>query len=297
MQKDTSLSESKMSRLILFVLFWMGGMLIFFLGGNTFQVFLTNKNPLYEWGLTLCLLALVVIMLRSERLRKYWRIVYALFVAAFANALNLFLGNWLKFILPASGSQMQELAIDKLSQAIPIVLAIILLTLLVGDDLGSIFLQRGNLRQGLKFGLISFGIFTVIFIAIAILQSGAPSSQGMTASGVSLDTIVAAIPWVLVFIFANGFMEELWFRGLFLKKLSPFLGATAAVLVTALVFGMTHAGATYITPAERIIFPTIVFVLGLVNGFVMLKTDSIWGSVLFHAGYDLLVIIPVLVSQ
>jgi membrane protease YdiL (CAAX protease family) len=34
-----------------------------------------------------------------------------------------------------------------------------------------------------------------------------------------------------------------------------------------------------------------------VNAYVMLKTDSIWGSVLFHAGYDLLVIIPVLVSQ
>jgi membrane protease YdiL (CAAX protease family) len=45
------------------------------------------------------------------------------------------------------------------------------------------------------------------------------------------------------------------------------------------------------------IFPVIVIALGLVNAYVMLKTDSIWGSVLFHAGYDLLVIIPVLVSQ
>jgi hypothetical protein len=34
----------------------------------------------------------------------------------------------------------------------------------------------------------------------------------------------------------------------------------------------------------------------LVNGWLMLKTDSMWGSVLFHAGYDLLVIIPVLSS-
>jgi membrane protease YdiL (CAAX protease family) len=37
--------------------------------------------------------------------------------------------------------------------------------------------------------------------------------------------------------------------------------------------------------------------LGMVNGWVMLKTDSLWGSVLFHAGYDLLVIIPVLASE
>ena len=51
-----------------------------------------------------------------------------------------------------------------------------------------------------------------------------------------------------------------------------------------------------IEPIQMIIFAIIVFALGLVNGFAMLKTDSIWGSVLFHAGYDLLVIIPILVS-
>ena len=40
----------------------------------------------------------------------------------------------------------------------------------------------------------------------------------------------------------------------------------------------------------------VVLILGLVNAWVMLKTESIWGSVLFHAGYDLMVIIPVLIS-
>jgi hypothetical protein len=34
-----------------------------------------------------------------------------------------------------------------------------------------------------------------------------------------------------------------------------------------------------------------------VNARQMLKTDSIWGSVLFHAGYDLIVIIPNIVSS
>ena len=113
--------------------------------------------------------------------------------------------------------------------------------------------------------------------------------------GVPLAAIVAASPWILAFCFANSLMEELWCRGIFLGKLSPVLGATASVVVTALVFGLLHAGAAYITPAERVVFPAVAFVLGLVNGFVMLKTDSIWGSVLFHAGYDLFVILPLLV--
>ena len=118
----------------------------------------------------------------------------------------------------------------------------------------------------------------------------------MTATGISLDILLAAIPWILIFCFANAMMEELWFRGVSLGKLRPLLGTAGSILVTALVFGSMHLGVTYITPIERFIFPLITFALGLVNGYVMLKTDSIWGSVLFHAGYDLIVIIPILAS-
>ena len=296
MQKSSVSSEAKTHRAILFVLYLIGGLLVFLFGSNTFRVFPTNKNLLYEWGLTLVFLLLAVFLRKSARLRKYWEIAFALFIAAFANALNLILRNWLAQLLPPAASAAQEFTIDKLSQAIPIVLAIILLTLLSGYDLGSIFLKRGNLRQGLTFGLVSFGVFAAIFTAIAVLQANAPASQGLTASGVSLGVIIPAIPWILVFIFANALMEELWFRGISLRKLSPFLRASGAVFLTALVFGTMHLAATYITPGQMFIFPLIAFTLGLVNGFVMLKTDSIWGSVLFHAGYDLFVIIPVLVS-
>ena len=296
MQKDIVPSEQKTHRPILFVLYLIGGVLIFLLGSNYFRLFPTNKNALYEWGLTLVLLVLAEFLRRSGRFRQYWSIAFALFVASFANALNLYLGNWLSHYLPMAGSEAQSIAIDKLSQCIPIVLSIILLTRLSGDNLGSIYLKKGNLQQGLRFGFISFGIFTAIFVVIAILQSHAPSSEGMMASGVSLNTIVSSIPWILVFIFANSLMEELWFRGISLGKLRSLLGATASVFVTALVFAIPHLGATYIAPIEMFIFPIIVFAFGLVNGFVMLKTDSIWGSVLFHAGYDLIVIIPILAS-
>ena len=57
-------------------------------------------------------------------------------------------------------------------------------------------------------------------------------------------------------------MEELWFRGVCLKKLRPLLGTLATILVTALVFALPHAGARYAAPAERIIFAVVVFALG-----------------------------------
>ena len=241
-------------------------------------------------------LALAGVLYRSEQLRMYWRIAFALFIAAFANWLNGMLGNWLpRFVGPLT-TTAQELTIDKLSQCIPVVLCIIGLTKLVGDDLGSIFLKKGDLKEGLRFGLISFGIFAAIFAVIAVLQAGAPASQGLTASGVSLAVIVSALPWMLVWAFANSLMEELWFRAIFLKKLNPFLGVLPTIVVTSMIFAIPHAGATYISPVETIVFALIVFGLGIVNARIMLKTDSIIGSLLFHAGYDLLVIIPNIVS-
>jgi hypothetical protein len=284
------------SRALVFVGFLVGGLMLFLLGNNWNSVFPTNDSTAYKWGIAVLFLALAAALRRSERFSGCWEIALALFIAAFANALNWHLGNWLARFLPQAASTAQEIAVDKLSQCIPVVLTIILLTRLTGNDLGSIFFKKGDLRWGLRFGLISFGVFAVIFAVIAALQSGAPSTKGLTATGVPLSAIVAAIPWILVFVFANSLMEELWFRGIFLKKLSPVLGATASVLVTALVFGIPHAGGTYISAIERVIFPIVVFALGYLNGRVMLKTDSIWGSVLFHAGYDLLVIIPILVS-
>ena len=159
------------------------------------------------------------------------------------------------------------------------------------------FLKKGDLRQGLKFGLISFAVWAVIFIVIVLIQPNAPKTQGLFASGVSLGTVVAAIPWILLFCFTNSIMEELWFRGVSLRKLTPLLGWTASIIVTAIVFGVTHSAATYITPIQVILFTIIVIALGLVNAYIMLKTDSILGSVFFHAGYDLLVILPLLVAQ
>jgi membrane protease YdiL (CAAX protease family) len=294
---ETSVPNQKFShRLILFALFIAGGWMIFLFGNNVNDLFPTNSSSLYKWGIALLFLVIAALLRRSERGHVYWEVAFALFIAAFANALNYGMGNWLGRLLPEPVSEMQDYAIDKVAQAVPIVLSIILLTLWIRNDLGSIFLKKGNLRWGIRFGLISFGAWAVIFTGIALLQAGAPSSAGLFASGVPLAVITSAIPWILVFCFTNSLMEELWFRGIFLGKLNPLLGTSVSVLATALVFGSVHLGATYVAPTQAVFFAAVTFVLGLVNGFVMQKTDSIWGSVFFHAGYDLLVILPLIVE-
>lgn len=81
-------------------------------------------------------------------------------------------------------------------------------------------------------------------------------------------------------------MEELWYRGVFLPRVSPWLGQGLAVLLIALVFALGHIGATYVTPGEILQFLATVFLVGLGSGYLMVKADSLWGAVLLHAGAD-----------
>jgi len=90
-------------------------------------------------------------------------------------------------------------------------------------------------------------------------------------------------------VFANAINEELLFRGLFLRKLEPFLGAFSSNLLIAILFTLLHVGVDY--TADTLMFLAILLPLGLALGYVTQKTDSIWGSVLIHAGVDIPVVV------
>ena len=97
--------------------------------------------------------------------------------------------------------------------------------------------------------------------------------------------------WILIFVFANGFMEELIFRGIFLKKLNQKMKPIWSIILTSICFAVPHLTVNY---AEGIFFFFgIVFVLGLITGFAMHYTRSIIAPMLIHAGADLMIILPV----
>jgi membrane protease YdiL (CAAX protease family) len=161
---------------------------------------------------------------------------------------------------------------------------ILVLSLLARRDLKSIFIARGNLKLGLIFGFVSF----LLWAALAyLLQSGAGGFGPVNAS-----VVLLALAWA----FANSIMEELWFRAIFLKPYEKVIGRFAAILVTSVVFGLSHINATYEFPGGSAVFGVVVFVLGVAGAYSMYKTDSLIGAVLFHAGYDLTIIVPVLNS-
>lgn len=62
---------------------------------------------------------------------------------------------------------------------------------------------------------------------------------------ISNRRILVWAPRIFTFVLANGFLEELMFRGLFLRKFEPLLGAPLANFLTGFVFAVGHAGVTY----------------------------------------------------
>ena len=254
---------------------------IFVLGSPYYSVFSTNNNPTYYAALTLFFLLVTFLFRRSDRYEEYWPAAYAFFIASFA---LWFLSTGILNIPRSDANPAQFIALDKLSQFAHVVVPIIVLTLLARQDLKSIFISRGNLRRGLIFGLVSLVVFALISFII------------LRGSGEYLTKIKSSLLWLLLFVFANSFMEELWFRGIFLKRLEPFIGVNLSVIVTSIAFGASHVSATYAVPGGGLAFGVVVFALGAIGAYSMYKTESVIGAVLFHAGYDLLVLIPILES-
>jgi membrane protease YdiL (CAAX protease family) len=266
-------------KIIISIFLLLGGAAVFVFGNPYYSVFPTNGDQDYLLGLTLFLLILAVVMKRVPKLSIYSPAAYALFIAS---AGTLFLGTGILNLHVSRVNPAKFLAADKFSQFLHVVPVILGLTLIAGDNLGSIFIKSGNLKRGLIFGAISFIGFGFLVIL---------------TQWTSLDvfrTRPSTIPWLLVFIFANATMEELWFRGIFLKKYEPLVGRLGAIILTSIIFGASHINATYAFPGGGIVFGLVVFGIGWVGAHAMFKDDSIIGPILFHAGYDLMVIVSVL---
>ena len=284
--KET-LQTSSLQRVGLFLLFLLCEAVIFIFGSYYFEVFPTNKNLTFNLAVSAVFLAATLWSRYDKRLNKHWQIAFAFFIASVAYPFTAIFDSWIRaalgwFAVTTDTSKGQ--AIEKISEMLLKTVPILLLVKLSGADMGSVFIKRGELKLGLGIGALVF-----FFLAPAAFMF---ASQRCT----SLDTLIAAVVWGLVFSFANGFMEELWLRGIFLKRFAPLIGVNGAVWVTSIIFALMHSFAFYFDPFALTFFMVNTLALGLACGYLMMKSDSIWGAVVIHAASDFFLFIAVLAN-
>jgi len=231
----------------------------------------------FHAGLTVVLLIIALFLRRSEKGKPYWPVFYAFFVAGAAVLTSGLFSEDLLRLFKQTVATPQGIALAKFSESILRVIPILVLMPVMGFDWRSMYLAAGKVRFWLPIAIAAL----VVFPALAYFPLS--SSQ----AGV-LDKLLPLWPWILLFVLSNGFMEELLYRGVFLKRYEPFLGKGLSIILTAIVFVLMHTQVTY--AAQMIQFLVIVLVLSLIWGILIQKTDSLWGAVLFHAAGDCLII-------
>jgi len=234
----------------------------------------------YEISLVLIFLVLILFTYKKDELKKNWKLFFAFFVASFSITIDLFINY--------GSNTVTGIASDMILSASLIVGFIIILTKAAGENLQSLFLQRGNTKLGLLIGISGF-----IFFAATSTLTATFLFQGQN---LTLNRIIAWTPWIIVTVMANGLREELLYRGLFLRKYEMVLGSRLSNFLQATIFSLSHSVAgrgTEIYTPYTAIFVLFTLVLGLIWGYIMQKTNSVIGSILFHAGSDIPIFIGI----
>jgi membrane protease YdiL (CAAX protease family) len=272
-------------RVGLFLFFLSCGLLVFVVFSHYFPIFEDKVDIIGRVVVGMAFLAAALAARRSERFKGYWLVLFAYFTALAAISIDRYasLSKWILPALDVEGSSPAGLAIEKLESSLLVIAVILALNHLAGQRPGALYIRRGNLRLGLTVGLVALAVMIATVIPVV----------GLFFKGVNLSwaRILPWTPWVLICALSNASNEELLFRGLFIGKMEPFLGKLATNLATTIPFTLMHACVDY-TPDTFVFLTLQVLPLSLAWCWLMQKTNSIWGSILFHAAMD----IPVFVG-
>jgi membrane protease YdiL (CAAX protease family) len=281
----TSLSKNNwLERSILALVFFVSGAaIVYYFNPWQYETILPKTTDyLLKIGVCVLLLVLSLVTRNNQRLHAYWQLLFALFVLTLVYTLDFIVNVYILDYLKIPVNTPTTIALQKLNEALIVISAVIGCTLASGNDLGSIYIQKGNWKLGLKIGLVAFFLAALLSIPMATFFK----TQNLTIS-----RALPWIPWVLIFVLANAALEETLFRGLFLRKLERFFGKLPSNILIAVVFTLIHGAATY--PRNQYAFLLVVFPLALVWGYITQKTEGLWGSILFHAGMDISIILGI----
>jgi len=242
------------------------------------------------WGLVVAaiFLALALTLRQRPSLRRYWELPFAFFVLSLFvvldNTIPTFVATTVLRAPPIPGNPLAStIGGSVVVQVVEVVITLVVvvgLTKAIGGSLGSLALRWGALGRAFIIGLAGF----VFFYALVVIH---PASRFFPTHGtMTTSHVLALTPALLAVVAGNGFLEELVFRGLFLRKYTAVFGPYLANAVQAAIFALAHVGVSY-TPFALVFIALIVFPLGLLLGYLMRSSNGMVAGSLFHAGADI----------
>lgn len=137
-------------------------------------------------------------------------------------------------------------------------------------------------------GLIVSSIVVLLWLSLVVIGESVISGKSV---GVLLSQKAPAWLGILAGVSLSPVWEEILFRGFFLNRLNENLGFWKSNLISAFLFMLAHL--PYWVSKNGLSGPVIkdlvnVFLLGLLFGWVMKKTNSLWPAIGAHIANNFL---------
>jgi membrane protease YdiL (CAAX protease family) len=237
-------------------------------------------EDLFRFGMPLLWGGLALVTTRSARLAPFRVLLLCLFGVSLGFALAHIVGSTPVDLLGLLVDTPKGGAVDKIfAEVIPMSAAIFLAAYLARLSLKSLGLCGGRVWLSLGLGLLAS-------VPIVALFAFDPSGTNKAVLVLPATTLLAWFPWIAAFSVANGFMEELWFRGLWLVGFQQAIGRTAAMHVTSIAFCIMHVIVYWREPTAILMLTPVWLYMGYAYAVIVRKTGSLWGAVLAHAIAD-----------
>jgi len=243
----------------------------------------------YGLVVTAALLALALVARRSSAWRRYWEIPLVFFGMAVFILADRYVPNFLvTHVLHQStvsgnplASTISGTVVIELDELLLTVIAVLVVLWISRSSLRSIYFRRGRVGRAYVIGIIGFVAFYVLTFRILSHTHFMP-----VHGSIDFGRYLSLTPALLAAVAANGFLEELMFRGLLMSKLNIAFGPYLSTFVQAVIFASWHIGITY-TSSVLVFVIFVVFPLGLIAGYLTRSSGSIFPSSILHAGVDM----------
>lgn len=141
-------------------------------------------------------------------------------------------------------------------------------------------------RPALRFRVTRWGLAAGVLGSLVLLGAGlALPAVLLGRVGLAPVAILRDLPWLGPANALQAFAQEVQFRGLLMGSLQRTMPPAVANVSQAAVFGLAHLAISYGGPEAP--FVPITFLVGLVFGWLVQRTGSIWPAVIVHAVADI----------
>ena len=137
-------------------------------------------------------------------------------------------------------------------------------------------LTRKGIDMALLWGFITIIVAFGITLMIGLLYMYLTNIDPNTLSNIPDLEQLFSLPSLYILVAVQPFCEEFFFRGFLLEKLQKIGGIPLAVLLTSILFGISHLSYTYAYAAFIAIF------LGVLFSLVVIKTKNLYSSIFAH---------------